>query len=85
VNCYLHLEADLDGAEAQHPLGWHLSFISVIAGGSGREAGPASDEDYGHHREITPSPGWSGRGATAFPRERAGLLAPGRRPGRVAG
>ncbi|MBB3082468.1 Re/Si-specific NAD(P)(+) transhydrogenase subunit beta [Geodermatophilus sabuli] len=29
------------------------SFISVIAGGFGVEAGPASDEDYGEHREIT--------------------------------
>ncbi|OBJ47806.1 Re/Si-specific NAD(P)(+) transhydrogenase subunit beta [Mycobacterium asiaticum] len=29
------------------------SFISVIAGGFGIEAGPASDKDYGEHREIT--------------------------------
>jgi H+-translocating NAD(P) transhydrogenase subunit beta len=29
------------------------SFISVIAGGFGVEAGPASDRDYGEHREIT--------------------------------
>ncbi len=28
------------------------SFISVIAGGFGIEAGPASDTDYGEHREI---------------------------------
>ncbi|MDO7867385.1 Re/Si-specific NAD(P)(+) transhydrogenase subunit beta [Nocardioides jiangxiensis] len=28
------------------------SFISVIAGGFGIEAGPASDVDYGEHREI---------------------------------
>ncbi|MET8152454.1 Re/Si-specific NAD(P)(+) transhydrogenase subunit beta [Actinoplanes sp. NPDC049668] len=30
------------------------SFISVIAGGFGIEAGPADDKDYGDHREITP-------------------------------
>jgi len=30
------------------------SFISVIAGGFGIEAGPGQDEDYGEHREITP-------------------------------
>jgi H+-translocating NAD(P) transhydrogenase subunit beta len=30
------------------------SFISVIAGGFGIEAGPAEDQDYGEHREITP-------------------------------
>jgi H+-translocating NAD(P) transhydrogenase subunit beta len=30
------------------------SFISVIAGGFGIEAGPATDTDYGEHREITP-------------------------------
>ena len=29
------------------------SFISVIAGGFGIEAGPSSDKDYGEHREIT--------------------------------
>ena len=29
------------------------SFISVIAGGFGIEAGPADDKDYGEHREIT--------------------------------
>jgi NAD(P) transhydrogenase subunit beta len=29
------------------------SFISVIAGGFGIEAGPADDTDYGEHREIT--------------------------------
>ncbi|TSD94070.1 Re/Si-specific NAD(P)(+) transhydrogenase subunit beta [Skermania sp. ID1734] len=29
------------------------SFISVIAGGFGIEAGPADDKDYGVHREIT--------------------------------
>ncbi len=29
------------------------SFISVIAGGFGIEAAPASDKDYGEHREIT--------------------------------
>ncbi|MFE2546056.1 Re/Si-specific NAD(P)(+) transhydrogenase subunit beta [Actinacidiphila glaucinigra] len=29
------------------------SFISVIAGGFGIEAGPADDRDYGEHREIT--------------------------------
>ena len=29
------------------------SFISVIAGGFGIEAGPAQDTDYGDHREIT--------------------------------
>src|SRR5690625_2718564 len=29
------------------------SFISVIAGGFGIEAGPAQDTDYGEHREIT--------------------------------
>lgn len=29
------------------------SFISVIAGGFGIEAGPAADKDYGEHREIT--------------------------------
>ena len=29
------------------------SFISVIAGGFGIEAGPADDKDYGDHREIT--------------------------------
>jgi H+-translocating NAD(P) transhydrogenase subunit beta len=28
------------------------SFISVIAGGFGIEAGPADDKDYGEHREI---------------------------------
>ena len=28
------------------------SFISVIAGGFGIEAGPADDTDYGEHREI---------------------------------
>jgi NAD(P) transhydrogenase subunit beta len=30
------------------------SFISVIAGGFGIEAGPGDDKDYGEHREITP-------------------------------
>jgi len=30
------------------------SFISVIAGGFGMEAGPAAGTDYGEHREITP-------------------------------
>ncbi|MEV6346241.1 Re/Si-specific NAD(P)(+) transhydrogenase subunit beta [Actinoplanes sp. NPDC051851] len=29
------------------------SFLSVIAGGFGIEAGPADDRDYGEHREIT--------------------------------
>ncbi|WP_199730603.1 Re/Si-specific NAD(P)(+) transhydrogenase subunit beta [Amycolatopsis panacis] len=29
------------------------SFISVIAGGFGIEAGPAGDVDYGEHREVT--------------------------------
>jgi NAD(P) transhydrogenase subunit beta len=29
------------------------SFISVIAGGFGIEAGPAGDKDYGEHRETT--------------------------------
>lgn len=29
------------------------SFISVIAGGFGIEAGPADDKDYGEHREIS--------------------------------
>jgi len=29
------------------------SFISVIAGGFGIEAGPADDKDYGDHREVT--------------------------------
>ncbi|MGW4336429.1 Re/Si-specific NAD(P)(+) transhydrogenase subunit beta [Rhodococcus koreensis] len=29
------------------------SFISVIAGGFGLQAGPADDTDYGEHREIT--------------------------------
>jgi proton-translocating NAD(P)+ transhydrogenase subunit beta len=29
------------------------SFISVIAGGFGIEAGPSEDKDYGEHREIT--------------------------------
>jgi NAD(P) transhydrogenase subunit beta len=29
------------------------SFISVIAGGFGLEAGPAKDTDYGEHREIS--------------------------------
>ncbi len=29
------------------------SFVSVIAGGFGIEAGPATDEDYGEHREVT--------------------------------
>ncbi|BBX32920.1 NAD(P) transhydrogenase subunit beta [Mycolicibacterium mageritense DSM 44476 = CIP 104973] len=29
------------------------SFISVIAGGFGLEAGPSEDKDYGEHREIT--------------------------------
>ena len=29
------------------------SFISVIAGGFGIEAGPAEDRDYGDHREVT--------------------------------
>ncbi len=29
------------------------SFISVIAGGFGIEAGPAADVDYGEHREVT--------------------------------
>lgn len=29
------------------------SFLSVIAGGFGIEAGPAGDKDYGDHREIT--------------------------------
>ena len=28
------------------------SFISVIAGGFGLEAGPADDKDYGEHREM---------------------------------
>jgi NAD(P) transhydrogenase subunit beta len=30
------------------------SFISVIAGGFGIEAGPAEDKDYGDHREVNP-------------------------------
>jgi NAD(P) transhydrogenase subunit beta len=30
------------------------SFISVIAGGFGLQAGPATDTDYGEHREINP-------------------------------
>jgi NAD(P) transhydrogenase subunit beta len=30
------------------------SFISVIAGGFGIEAGPGEDKDYGEHREVTP-------------------------------
>ena len=30
------------------------SFLSVIAGGFGIEAGPAEAQDYGDHREITP-------------------------------
>jgi NAD(P) transhydrogenase subunit beta len=30
------------------------SFISVIAGGFGIQAGPAAGTDYGEHREITP-------------------------------
>ncbi len=30
------------------------SFLSVIAGGFGIEAGPVTDTDYGEHREITP-------------------------------
>jgi NAD(P) transhydrogenase subunit beta len=30
------------------------SFISVIAGGFGIEAGPADTKDYGEHREVTP-------------------------------
>ena len=30
------------------------SFISVIAGGFGIEAGPAEDKDYGEHREMNP-------------------------------
>jgi len=30
------------------------SFISVIAGGFGIQAGPATGTDYGEHREITP-------------------------------
>ncbi|WP_158896031.1 Re/Si-specific NAD(P)(+) transhydrogenase subunit beta [Amycolatopsis anabasis] len=29
------------------------SFISVIAGGFGIEAGPSGDKDYGEHREVT--------------------------------
>ncbi len=29
------------------------SFISVIAGGFGIEAGPGEDKDYGEHREVT--------------------------------
>ena len=29
------------------------SFISVIAGGFGIEAGPGEDKDYGDHREVT--------------------------------
>ncbi|MFD9890268.1 Re/Si-specific NAD(P)(+) transhydrogenase subunit beta [Amycolatopsis sp. NPDC059027] len=29
------------------------SFVSVIAGGFGIEAGPSGDKDYGEHREIT--------------------------------
>jgi NAD(P) transhydrogenase subunit beta len=29
------------------------SFISVIAGGFGIQAGPSSDQDYGEHREIS--------------------------------
>ncbi len=31
------------------------SFVSVIGGGFGIEAGPASDTDYGEHREIDPA------------------------------
>jgi len=30
------------------------SFLSVIAGGFGNEAGPATGTDYGEHREVTP-------------------------------
>ncbi len=32
--------------------GMNRSFISVIAGGFGMEAGPAGDRDYGEHREV---------------------------------
>ena len=33
--------------------GMNRSFISVIAGGFGIEAGPGEDKDYGEHREMT--------------------------------
>ncbi|MCW4354024.1 Re/Si-specific NAD(P)(+) transhydrogenase subunit beta [Hoyosella sp. YIM 151337] len=33
--------------------GMNRSFLSVIAGGYGIEAGPSSDTDYGEHREVT--------------------------------
>jgi NAD(P) transhydrogenase subunit beta len=33
--------------------GMNRSFLSVIAGGFGIEAGPVGDTDYGEHREIT--------------------------------
>ncbi|MFI5429370.1 Re/Si-specific NAD(P)(+) transhydrogenase subunit beta [Aeromicrobium sp. UC242_57] len=65
------------------------SFISVIAGGFGIEAGPADDKDYGEHREINAADTaelaqervqrhhyaglWHGRRAGAVPRRRAGL------------
>ena len=62
------------------------SFISVIAGGFGIEAGPADDTDYGEHREIRPTPSpncWRGRLGRHHPgygmARRSGAV-PGRRP-----
>jgi H+-translocating NAD(P) transhydrogenase subunit beta len=48
------------------------SFISVIAGGFGVEAGPADDRDYGEHREIT-----SERVAELLPGADSVIITPG--------
>lgn len=48
------------------------SFISVIAGGFGIEAGPAEDKDYGEHREITAE-----RAAELLSNARSVIITPG--------
>ena len=58
------------------------SFISVIAGGFGIEAGPADDKDYGEHREIT-AEGVAELLAAADSRDHHPRLRHGRRPGAV--
>ena len=58
------------------------SFISVIAGGFGIDAGPAEDNDYGDHREIT-AEGVAELLAAADSRDHHPRLRDGGRPGAV--
>ena len=58
------------------------SFISVIAGGFGIEAGPAEDKDYGEHREINAEDA-AELLADATVRDHHARLRHGRRPGAV--